>query len=168
MSEKKNLERGAVEEFSALFNERLQRGTLSFTEHLKPPYPDLRCKLNNNDIYIEIAHAYGTSVDVRKILRRDTPANPSQEEDLKNTIALNMDDRIVEPLNETIRKHCSKDYVGDPCWLLVRIGNPLYDTTEFERFIDRIIIPSNNKFNEIWILCGPWKECGALQIWPAT
>ncbi|MEQ8928137.1 MAG: hypothetical protein RLO81_20140, partial [Fulvivirga sp.] len=141
---------------------------LEFKEHLKTPYPDLKCDLNDSDLYIEVAHAYGTSVDVRKVLRRDTSAEPSAEEDFKNTVSLNMDDRIVEPLNETIREHCNKDYMGEPCWLLVRIGNPLYDTSEFERFINRIEIPSNNKFNEIWILCGPWKECGALQIWPTT
>lgn len=49
MGEKQNLERGAIEEFSALFNDQLQWGKLEFKEHLKTPYPDLKCELNNSD-----------------------------------------------------------------------------------------------------------------------
>ncbi len=168
IDEKIRLQLGAIKEFSALFSERVGRGRLMFIEHMSPPYPDLKCRLDDEQVYIEVAHAYGTDVDVRKVLRRGTTAEPGAEEDLKNTVALNMDNRIVEPINGAIKKHCYRDYAGFPRWLLVRVGNFLYDVSEFEHLVERLVVPSNNKFDEIWILCGPRKECGAIQIWPKT
>lgn len=168
MDEKRRLERGAFDAFASHFNERANRDILSFVEHLSPPHPDLKCRLGAGNIYIEVAHAFGTEVDARKILRHGTKNQPNKREDQRNVIVKNMENRIIEPLNATIYEHCLKDYLGVPCWLLIRIGNFLYDLSEYESYKNRIVIPAHNSFQEIWLLCGPRKESGAVQLWSSA
>jgi len=165
MDEKQKLERGALEQFAILFNSKLDRGELKFVEHLDPPYPDLKCKLKNDDLFVEIAHSYGTSVDARKVLRHGKKGQVKEEEEVPNVVAFNLEDRIVGEINATIYEHSLKDYKVSPIWLLIRIGNFLYDLEEFESYKHRILIPVNNKFNEIWLLCGPRSDSGAVQLW---
>jgi len=166
--EKDRLEQGAFETFASLYNANAARGHLEFVSHRMPPYPDLECTLDGRPLFVEVAHVFGTAIDARAVVRHGTRSEPSAFEKNADVVVANMEERIITPLNSTIAEHCIKDYMGSPLWLLVRIGNPLYDLSEFNMYKHRLLAPAQHPFDEIWLMCGPFRESGAVQLWPTV
>ena len=163
VNEKNELERWAVYEFAKLFSARAGRGTLRFVKLLEPPSPDALCELNDSDVYIEVAHVYGSETDAKKTLGRRGKGSPDPTENQKDAL-IHLGSRVIVPLNLLLSKKAGKCYDKSPVWLLVRSGFPLMDLEDFNRYKGDVNVPTNHKFDEIWLLCGKSANSGALRL----
>lgn len=168
MMQKKELERRALKTFALSFNSKTNRGDIAFIRHRDPPYPDLECRLNEKPLFVEVAHVFGSSIDSRSMVRHGTQSEPSQEERQADVISQNTEERIIVPLNSTIAEHCMRDYTESPLWLLDRIGNPIYDLSDLDMYKSRVVTPVRHPFDEIWLMCGPYRDSGAVQLWSSV
>lgn len=165
-TEKERLEQGALEVFAQAFG-RFSRGTLEFVTLLSPPAPDGHCRLDGIDLFIEVAHIYGTDVDARYILQRKGNSAPTRNERLQSSV-ISLDRRVVDPLNRVLADKATKAYAGSPVWLLIRVGLPLLTTEDFQWYFDQIVIPADHPFEEIWLMCSPTAEFGIMQLHAKT
>jgi len=164
VSEKEGLEQGAITNFAEYFSANSNRGHLMFKESLQPPYPDTLCELTGQPLYVEVAHIYGTETDAKYLLRRTGRAQPTKQERLKSTLTP-LDKRYLIPLNKVLKSKAEKIYKGKPVWLLVRNGLPLWTSEDFNEHINEIKIPKKHPFDEIWLLCAPSGQFGAIQLY---
>jgi hypothetical protein len=163
MGEKKDLERAAVVEFSKLFTANANRGTLELIELLDPPAPDTRCRFAQKDLFIEVAHVYGTEADAKKRLGREKVSAGNRPLSIGDA-AVPFDIRVIQRLNHLLQKKSAKMYSGSPIWLLVRSAFPLMDLEDFMSYSDSIVVPANHPFAEIWLLCGSSAKDGAIKL----
>lgn len=161
--EKSALERAAVEQFAEIFSAQTCRGSLQFHTLLPPPQADAHCSLGGTDIFVEVAHIYGTDADARLILGRTGYDEPSREEQLQSSLVpLNF--RVISRLNTVLAQKSKKTYASSPVWLVVRNGFPLWRDTDFQRHRKQIALPSPHPFAEIWLLCGPRSDFGLMRL----
>ncbi|MBU8920937.1 MAG: hypothetical protein KOO63_03655 [Bacteroidales bacterium] len=163
MAEKEELERWAVLEFAKLFTAKANRGALQFVELLKPPSPDALCHLDKSDLFVEVAHVYGTETDAKMALGREGKSAPDPRVHNANAM-ISFDQRVIGPLNILLKKKAGKTYDKSPVWLLVRSGFLLMDFDDFSLYQDSIAVPKNHPFEEIWLLCGKTSDSGAIQL----
>ena len=161
--EKRLLERAAVEQFVEIFNARAGRGVLEFVSLLDPPEPDVRCRLNGADVFIEIAHVYGTASDARFLLGRGGCAQPTREERLESDL-VPLDVRVISSLNIVLARKASKTYASSPVWLVIRNAFPLWRQSDFEQHRGDIQVPRATSFSELWLTCGPRANFGLMRL----
>ena len=161
--EKGALERAAVEQFAEIFSALVGRGHLRFHALLPPPQPDAHCFLSDADIYIEVAHIYGTDADARRILGRTGYAEPSHEEQLHSSL-VPLNHRVISQLNMVLAQKSKKTYTSSPIWLVVRNAFPLWKDTDFQRHRNQIQVPASCPFSEIWLVCGPRVDFGLMRL----
>lgn len=164
MNEKEALERAALSNFVEMFNNRLSRGCLSVIRRLQPPFPDALCCLNGQNVYVEIAHIYGTDADARYSLGRTGAAAPTDEERLGSSL-VPLNARVICPLNRVLWRKSSKSYEGRPVWLVIRNGFPIFTLQDFKHHLADIVVPADHPFEEIWLLAGRDPRHGAIQLY---
>jgi hypothetical protein len=163
IDEKTALEQAAVEQFAEVFTASAGRGVLQLVTLLSPPNPDARCTLGGNDIFVEVAHIYGTQPDARLILGRTGYAAPSREEQLQSSL-VPLNYRVISALNTVLAQKAQKTYASSPVWLVVRNGFPLWCDADFERNRHEISVPKSHPFAEIWLVCGPRSDFGLIRL----
>ena len=162
MSEKIALEKSAVIEFCEAYN---RKHRLAYVEHCQPPFPDTRCTLDGQDIYIEVAHLYGPPSDAKRLLGRQGHSYPGPAEQKQARLTpLNI--RIGQALLAVLGEKCEKTYNTDLVWLLIRNANPLWACSDFQSFLadEDIVIPPKHPFKRIWLLCGRGADSGILLV----
>jgi hypothetical protein len=163
MHEKKQLERAALEEFGQWFTVNAGRGEFRLVELLDPPKLDSRCRIGEAEVYVEVAHVYGTETDAKTLLGRTGVGAPDSGRHRRDAL-ISFDRRVIVPLNTVLQEKAGKTYDGSPVWLVIRNGFPLMDQADFESYADQIIVPDVHPFTEIWLLCGRSAENGALRL----
>ena len=162
MSEKAALEKFAVIEFCKAFNRQF-KADLTYIERRDPPLPDIKCGLNGNIIFIEVAHLYGAGSDAKRLLGRKGKSYPSSEEQkIARLTPLHI--RIGQDLSRILKQKSGKTYTADPAWLLVRNANLLWGYSDFKSYLSNIEIPAENPFLQIWLLCGPRAESKVIKL----
>lgn len=162
MSEKAALEKFAVIQFCNAFNSQF-KADLTYIERCDPPFPDVKCSLNGNSIFIEVAHLYGAGSDAKRLLGRQGTSYPRREE--QETARLTpLHIRIGQDLSRILRQKSGKTYTAHPAWLLVRNANPLWDYSDFTSYVPNIEIPAKNPFLQIWLLCGLRAESKVIEL----
>ena len=127
-----------------------------------PPYPDIICEIDGQEIGIEVAHLYGSQRDARQTFGRSEPIEKTMKHRVKHsTVPLNF--RIPNDLNEILDSKAKKNYPGIT-WLLIRNAYPLWDFNDFQSYMDEVIIPECHNFVNIWLLCDPKGLSGAIKI----
>lgn len=164
MSEKRELERWAVMEFAKLFSSRAGRGELRLEELLDPPSPDTRCVLGDTEVFIEVAHVYGTETDAKMVLGRDGKSAPNPTVHSAQAL-IHLGLRVIAPLNAILAKKALKEYDKSPVWLLVRSASPFMEHEDFSSwFRNQIVVPESHPYDEIWLLCGRSANDGAVRL----
>ena len=162
MSEKTDLEKSAVIEFCKAYNKQYP-GRLTYVEQCQPPFPDTRCTLSGQDIYIEVAHLYGPTSDAKRLLGREGHSYPSSA-DQKQVRLTPLNIRIGRKFLETLQDKCDKTYKTDLAWLLIRNANPLWTYSDFQSYLVDIKIPSRHPFQRMWLLCGRGEDSGIIDL----
>ena len=164
MSEKRELERWAVMEFARLFSSRADRGALRLEELLDPPSPDTRCVLGDTEVFIEVAHVYGTETDAKMVLGRDGKSAPNPTVHSAEAL-IHLGSRVIGPLNAILARKARKKYDKSPVWLLVRSASPIMELEDFSSWYRKqIIVPEGHPYDEIWLLCGKSAKDGAVRL----
>ena len=132
-------------------------------ERRDPPFPDIKCSLNGNSIFVEVAHLYGAGSDAKRLLGRKGKSYPSSEEQkIARLTPLHI--RIGQDLSRILKQKSGKTYTADPAWLLVRNANLLWGYSDFKSYLSNIEIPAENPFLQIWLLCGPRAESKVIKL----
>lgn len=163
IDEKSALERSAAEQFAEVFTAIAARGILQVVSPLSPPLPDAHCSLGGKDIFVEVAHVYGTDADVRLLLGRTGYAAPSRDERLESSL-IPLNHRVISHLNTILAQKSEKTYAASPVWLVVRNAFFLWRDSDFQRHRNQIIVPKSHPFAEIWLLCGPRADFGLMRL----
>ncbi|MGD9549333.1 MAG: hypothetical protein AB7V45_17555 [Candidatus Krumholzibacteriia bacterium] len=163
MSEKRDLEKAALREFGIAL---AQAGLGNFEVHemLEPPAPDALCSLNGKEVFVEVAHVYGTETDAKLLLGRQGRSAGDPEEHKRDALR-ELGSRVIGPLNKLLATKARKTYARAPVWLLIRSGSPLLEYADYATWYrDEITVPADGPFEEIWLLCGPLASSGALRL----
>jgi len=160
--EKESLEVSAFKIFVDLYNKE-NASFLRLVEQRKPPYPDLYCQLNSGDLDIEVAHIYGTNVDAQRILARKR-RNPFTKKELKNNRLIPLSNKIPAKLNLLLADKAHKKYKSDRVWLLIRNTHPAWTKHDFQFYLSDIVVPDENPFEEIWLVCDTRGYSGILRL----
>ncbi len=164
MSEKTDLEKFAVIEFCKAYNRQRPEHHLHYIEHCQPPFPDTRCTLDGQDIYIEVAHVYGPPSDAKRLLGRQGHAYPGAAEQ-KQARLTPLSIRIGKALERALQCKCKKTYNTSLVWLLVRNANLLWTYSDFQSYlVDINIIPAKHPFQQVWLLCGRGADSGIIDL----
>ena len=135
MNEKQELEKAAIQKFTAAYNGEFPEASLQIVR--RGDSPDGLVRQGGREFGIEIAHSFGSQFDARKRLGRagDIPSN-RRDQDLWDRHLLNstipLVTRILGSLNDVLRKKASKRYMGET-WLLIQNANPLWGKSDFEK-----------------------------------
>ena len=162
MSEKTDLEKFAVIEFCEAYNKQ-HPGHLAYVEHCQPPFPDTRCTMDGQDIYIEVAHLYGHPSDAKMLLGRQGHSYPGPAEQ-KQARLTPLSRRIGQEFLAILQKKCEKTYNTDLVWLLIRNANPLWAYSDFQSYRADINVPPKHPFERIWLLCRPKADSGIIDL----
>jgi len=131
-----------------------------------PPYPDVICEIDGQEIGMEVAHLYGSQRDARQIFGRSKPIEKTMKHRVKHSIVpLNF--RIPNDLNEILDSKAKKIYPGKT-WLLIRTAYPLWDFNDFQFYMDEVIIPESHHFENIWLLCDQKGLSGAINLYKSN
>ena len=152
MSEKTDLEKYAVIEFCEAYN-RQHPEHLSYVDPCQPPFPDTRCTMDGQDIYLEVAHLYGPPSDAKRLLGRQGHSYPGPEEQ-KRARLTPLSIRIGQEFLTVLQCKCEKTYNTDLVWLIIRNANPLWASSDFKSHLTNINMPPKHPFERIWLLCG--------------
>ena len=164
-SEKHGLEIGALNQFAEALVPVLGEGRFTFDRLLKPPEPDALCSFDGQPLHVEVAHVYGTRSDARKLLGRTGKSAPTDVEQMCSA-KMQLDVRLLTPLNDLLSDKATKKYQTSRVWLLIRSAFPLWCIVDFVGNQARIAVPVEHPFEKIWLLCGPRTSFGLLQLFP--
>ena len=125
MPEKSDLEKFAVIEFCDAYNRRHPGRHLTYVEGCRPPLPDTRCTLADQEVYIEVAHLYGYPSDAKRLLGRQGHSYPSAAEQQQARLTP-LSVRIGDSLARVLQRKCERTYTTS-AWLLVRKRQSIVD-----------------------------------------
>lgn len=159
--EKAGLEEAAVRNFIEAYNVRENSQEISFVSLVQPPLPDVKCKIGDSDLYVEVAHVYGSPSDAQQILGR---GSSNKAKIIQNSL-ITLDKRFLSGLNYILRRKAQKTYSNVVVWLLIRNGFPLYSGIDINEHKGGIVIPQSHCFQEIWLLCGRDADAGLIKLY---
>lgn len=163
MPEKSDLEKFAVIEFCDAYNRRHPGRHLTYVEGCRPPLPDTRCTLADQEVYIEVAHLYGYPSDAKRLLGRQGHSYPSAAEQQQARLTP-LSVRIGDSLARVLQRKCERTYTTS-AWLLVRNANPLWTHSDFHSYLaDTNITPGERPFEQLWLLCGRGADSGIIDL----
>ncbi len=164
MSEKADLEKFAAIEFCKAYN-RLNPGHhLTYVERCRPPLPDTRCTLADDDVYVEVAHVYGCPSDAKRLLGRQGHSYPGAAEQQQARLTP-LSARIGDNLARVLQRKCEKTYSTASVWLLVRNANPLWTYCDFHSYLaDTTFTLGKHPFEQLWLLCGRGADSGLIDL----
>lgn len=162
-SEKRDLETGALSQFSDALAILWGEARFAFHELRDPPEPDGLCSLDGKPLHVEVGHFYGTPSDAKRLLGRTGKSAPTPEEQLLSCL-VPLDARLLTPLNRLLTEKATKTYQTSRVWLLIRSAFPLWSHSDFEEHQPSIAIPRQHPFEQIWLLCGPRASFGVLRL----
>jgi hypothetical protein len=133
--------------------------------HNRPNKPDVSCRLEGQRLDLEIAHLYGSEQEAMEILGRDlTPATRDELRALNQTSEPNK--RLLNALNRILYNKSLKHYTTEQVWLIIRNAHPSWSKTQIIELRQRIDIPKNHPFEQIWIV-GDWAgKTGIVKLYP--
>lgn len=136
---------------------------LTFLTNNQPAKPDVSCLLDGNKIDIEIAHLYGTEQDAMSILGKElSEYTKSELAQLEKTTTA--EQRLISALNRILEQKSHKHYNSEHTWLVIRNVHPGWNTEKIKRASDKIVLPLNHPFEQIWIVGDITAASGALLI----
>lgn len=162
-SEKHGLETGALNQFSEAFAALCGEGRFVFYELRDPPEPDGFCSIDEQPLYVEVGHFYGTQSDVKLLLGRTGKSATTPEEQLNSSL-IPLDARLLMPLNRLLAEKATRKYQASRVWLLIRSAFPLWTIDDFKKYQASITIPQEHPFEQIWLLCDPRSSFGVLRL----
>lgn len=164
MSEKVDLDKFAVTEFCEAYNRRHPGRRLTYVERCRPPLPDTRCTLADEDVYVEVSHIYGCPSDAKRLLGRQGHSYPSTAEQQEARLTP-LSSRIGDNLARVLQCKCKKTYSTESVWLLVRNANPLWTYSDFQSYLaDTSINLGEHPFEQLWLLCGRGAGSGIIDL----
>lgn len=132
--------------------------------HNEPRKPDVSCYVKKEHLDLEIAHLYGSEEEARLILGR--AISPQTLKALRALMAIPPECRLVAALNEILRNKASKYYDSPRVWLVIRNANPLWSADDISACRNRIAVPKQHPFDQIWVL-GDWHgQTGIVPLYP--
>lgn len=63
-----------------------------------------------------------------------------------------LQNRVFAELNYILGKKAEKSYRRSPVWLLVRNMFPLWNSHDFEQYMDEIVVPKGHPFQHVFLL----------------
>ncbi|XOV81352.1 MAG: hypothetical protein ACFHVJ_07330 [Aestuariibacter sp.] len=133
--------------------------------HNEPRKPDVSCYLDGERLDLEIAHLYGSSEEAMQILNREL-TEETQAELEKQSLLSDTQERLLAALNRILANKSLKYYKTSQVWLVIRNANPGWSKEEIIALQDRINIPDDHPFQQIWIVCDMAGSTGIVQLYP--
>ncbi len=164
LQEKIELEHDAARIFMRLYEQRSGQ-PMRHIWHNEPSKPDVSCYLNGDRMDLEIAHIYGSETEAMLILGRE--ANIRTLEALHRLTEVPLGERLLAALNAVLASKAGKHYDSERVWLVIRNANPLWSAEELRACRERITLPGQHPFEQIWVIGDMAGESGILQLYPA-
>jgi hypothetical protein len=163
--EKVKLEHEAARIFMRLYQQR-SGIKMQHIWHNEPARPDVSCYYEDTKLDLEIAHLYGSEVEAMQILGRTLSAETHRE--LMALLRAPPAHRLLTALNRIISSKAEKHYESANVWLVIRNANPLWTGQDVLSHLDKLHLPKQHPFSEIWLVGDMAGESGILPIFPAT
>lgn len=160
--EDRKIEKGAFDIFSKHYQNETG-SKLKLVDQPKPPKPDLECLLDGTSIDIEVGHVFGTDVDAQRIMDRPR-REPFEEKELLENRLIPLGHKFISQLNTIISRKSKKHYESSRVWLLIRIAHPIWNREDILNYQDKILIPEETCFEQIWIVCDPRVYTGIMKL----
>ena len=162
--DKANWELQAIRVFITWFNKN-DHQLLSISHQNRPAKPDVTCKLDGEQVDIEIAHLYGSDKEAMKILGRKLDSD-TRIELRKLERGGHVESRLLLALNRILEQKASKQYQSHRIWLVIRNAHPAWSCTDIQTHIQQLKIPEIHPFQRIWVIGDLTAASGAIQIYP--
>lgn len=133
--------------------------------HNEPRKPDVSCYYDDARLDLEIAHLYGSEEEAMLILKREISLHTLTA--LHQLMQLPADHRLLSALNTLLASKAEKCYDSERVWLVIRNANPLWSRDELALNLDRVELPANHPFEEIWMVGDMEGVSGIMRLFPA-
>ncbi|KRS20604.1 hypothetical protein AAY72_12720 [Alishewanella sp. WH16-1] len=132
--------------------------------HNEPRRPDVSCYYDNQRLDLEIAHLYGSEAEAMHILGRELSQQTHQE--LLALLRLPVEQRMLEALNRIICNKAQKYYESEKVWLVIRNANPLWRREDMLAHCNKLHLPQQHPFEQIWVVGDMLGVSGILPLYP--
>lgn len=163
--EKIRLEHEAAKLFMRLYEKRFDI-KMRHIWHNEPAKPDVSCYFDHQKLDLEIAHVYGSEAEAMQILGRELTENTHRELLALQRVPANQ--RLLGALNRLISNKAEKTYDTEQVWLVIRNANPLWTRQDMLINCEKLHIPKQHPFEQIWIIGDMKGESGLLALYPPT
>ncbi len=162
--EKIALEHQAAKLFMRAY-EKLSGQKIRHIWHNKPSKPDVSCKLENEQLDLEIAHLYGSELEAMSILQRDL-SEQTRLELFKQRSQRNTDQRLCLALEKILANKAGKHYDSERVWLVIRNAHPAWTAPIIAEKAPRLTMPEKHPFEQIWIIGDFEGSTGIIRLFP--
>lgn len=163
-SEKRALEHEAARLFMRWY-ERLTGVPIRHIWHNEPRKPDVSCLLDGSRLDLEIAHLYGSELEAMHLLGRGLSERTQKELESQARVA-DTHSRLLQALNQILANKSQKYYQSQRVWLVIRNAHPAWSAEEITSLKDKIEVPEQHPFEQIWIVGDMQGKSGIVQLYP--
>ena len=163
-AEKLHLEHEAAK----IFMRRYEKDTGHEIRHIwhnLPNRPDISCVLEGERLDLEIAHLYGSEQEAMKILERKLTVK-TRAELRQQACCSDVHQRLLKALNRILANKAHKQYDTRKVWLVIRNAHPAWKADSIVNVWDKIDVPNNHPFEQIWMVADFSGESGIVQLYP--
>lgn len=161
--EKIKLEHDAARIFMRAYEQRFHV-KMRHIWHNEPARPDVSCYYDEQRLDLEIAHLYGSEAEAMHILGRDLSTQTQQE--LQALQRIPAEQRMLSALNRIICNKAAKQYDSQRVWLVIRNANPLWQRENMLSHCDKMQMPTEHPFEQIWVVGDMQGISGILPLYP--
>lgn len=163
--EKILLEHEAARIFMRLYEKRYNI-KMRHIWHNEPARPDVSCYYDEQKLDLEIAHLYGSEVEAMHILGRELSQQTHQE--LVSLLRVPAEQRMLAALQRIIFKKAEKHYDSKRVWLVIRNANPLWRRQDMLSHCNKLHMPKQHPFEQIWVIGDMQGLSGILPLYPVN
>lgn len=161
--EKILLEHEAARIFMRLYEQRYNI-KMRHIWHNEPARPDVSCYYADQKLDLEIAHLYGSEVEAMHILGRELSEQTHKE--LLALLRIPVAHRMLAALNRIICNKAEKRYNSERVWLVIRNANPLWRRQDMVTYCDKLHMPKQHPFEQIWVIGDMQGISGIMPLYP--
>lgn len=161
--EKIVLEHEAARIFMRLYEQRYQI-KMRHIWHNEPARPDVSCYYQDQKLDLEIAHLYGSEVEAMHILGRQLSEQTHKE--LLSLLRVPAEHRLLAALNRIVSNKAEKHYESERVWLVIRNANPLWRREDMLTHCNKLHMPKQHPFQQIWVVGDMEGLSGILPLYP--
>ena len=133
--------------------------------HNQPRKPDVSCKLEGEQLDLEIAHLYGSELEAMTILNRKISERTLLE--IQHQALEDIDQRLLCALQQILSNKATKYYESERVWLVIRNAHPDWSAAIISDQSNQLVIPDGHPFEQIWIIGDMEGKSGIVRLYPS-